>query len=227
MRVTRAAGYPFRGPHHESALVGGCSLGFVTAGLVQLGPAGAALAVVPALALAGYVGRIAARSATGSDDPPAVRPLAGLFGLGLRLAVVAASVLAVPAVYTVAVRPLLFDAVESAGTLDPYVFLVASTSLLAVWGLFGYVLPAALVGVVRTGSLRAAVDASALRATVSEWSYLVAWVQSALLVGFAVALAGVLLAAAPVWGLVAVPLVVYAAYVSTHLVATADRGPER
>ena len=228
MRVDRAVGYPVRGSHAESALVAGCSLGFVALGLARLGPVGVLLAVLPTLLFAGYLGRIAERGPGESDGPPSVSPLRSLPACGLRLTVVAFSYLAVPALYTVAVRPLLFDTVgESSGTLDPYVFLVASTSLLAVWGVFGYVLPVALVRVVRTKSLRAGVDPAALRATVSQWAYLVAWTQAALLFGFAVALAGVLLASAVVGGLVAVPVTVYAAYASTYLMSTATATAKR
>lgn len=221
MLDTRLA-YPVRGPRRESAMVVGWTLGFLVVALGRLGPLGALLAVGPALVLLGYVERILERTSRGDDSLPAIRPVFGLLRRGIRLGVVTVAYAAVPAATLLVVQPILLGtARESASSGNGVLFLAASTGLLLVGGLFGYLFPAAAVAVVRTDALRSMVAIGPVTSTAARLEYLVTWTMAALCFGFTASLAIVLLRADLRGGLVAIPLAVYATYASAHLVASA------
>lgn len=220
MHAREALSYPLRGPHTESALVVGFALGFVVAGAMRVGLLGAVFAVVPLLLLVGYLGRIAERSLDGDSTVPAVKPVGDLLRRGGRLFVVALAYAIPPVLALTLVSRFLVDMQASEfGAGDGYAFFVISTGLLLVWGIFGYLLPAAMLVVIETESLQSMVDFGKIKRLAGRETYLVTWLKAAFLFGFCFSLASIFQATDRLGGLLAVPLVVYAAYVSVYMIA--------
>ncbi|MFC7079765.1 DUF4013 domain-containing protein [Halorussus caseinilyticus] len=159
--------YPAR-TDEETLLVG--TILVVAVGLLARLGVLAALAVVPAVLLVGYVLavlRATAESSGGAsadaDAPPEFSDLRALAADGARALAVTVGYLLVPAAAlavtvggaSAGARP------ESLGTTT-FVF-GAGTVVLFVSLAFAYLLPAALVGVARTGELAAAMDRGRLR----------------------------------------------------------------
>lgn len=218
MQTRRALRYPLEGDNAEPAIVGGFVLGFLIAGAVGLGPVGVLLAVLPGLVFLGFLGRIVERSVDGDRSIPGFNPVRALPKRGLRLGVVVVGYAVPPALVTAWIGTVLTGmAADDIGTAGGYAFVAVSTGLVVVWGVFGYLLPAAIISVVRSGSVRSMVAFGSIRGVVGRESYLVAWIRVALLVGFTSSLAAIVISADRRAGLLAVPMVVYVLYASGHL----------
>lgn len=222
MRTREALAYPLRGPNNESAVLVGFVLGFLVAGVVRFGSVGVLVAVAPSLLLLGFVGRIVERSLDGDPAIPGYQPVSDVLKRGVRLGIVALVYAIPPVVVLVGASTVFADmAATGLGSGGGYAFLALSTGLLVVWGAFGYVIPAAMISVVRTGSLRSMLALGTIRDVIGRESYLVTWIKATLLFGFTASLAVVLLRSDQRTGLVAIPMVVYVLYVSGHMLAVA------
>lgn len=224
MQTRTALRYPLEGANAEPAVVSGFVLGFLVAGGGTLGSVGLLLAVVPALLLLGFLGRIVERSLDGDRSIPGFQPVPGLLRRGLRLSVVVIVYAIPPILVAAGVSTVLADmSAEGVGRGGGYAFVAVSTTLVLVWGVFGYVLPAAIISVVRSGAVRSMVAFGSIRSVIGREAYLVAWVRVALLLGFTASLAAVVISADRRAGLVAVPMVVYVLYASGHMLAMSCR----
>lgn len=165
--------YPIRGsPRVDTLVVGG--------GLHLLA---VWIPVVPFLAVAGYLARVLAATATAGPDAAAARPdwrpVGSLLRDGLRLFATAAGYLAVPAVLLGVTLGGPLEAVDPTGATDGFFFIVGSTVSTVLALALCYPLPAALVAVARDRSLRAAVDTTLIGAATRDAGYLVATLLSA------------------------------------------------
>ena len=182
--------YPIRAD--EETLLAGLALAVAAGLLARLG-ALAVLAVPPLLVLAGYALAVVRATAEGADAPPRFGDLRALAGDGARAVAVAAGYLLVPGV---ALGVTLGGAAAGPRpeTLATTVFVFGGgTVLLFLAAGLAYLLPAALASTAARGSLRAALDSSALRTAATDGRYFVAWTFAAILVAV-VATAGVALA---------------------------------
>ena len=165
--------YPIRGSPRVDALVVGGGLHLLAVWVP----------VVPFVAVAGYVARVLAATATvdpaTAADRPDWRPVGSLLRDGLRLFATAAGYLAVPAVLLGVTLGGPLEAVDPTGATDGVFFVVGSTVSTVLALALCYPLPAALVAVARERSLRAAVDTTLVGAATRDAGYLVATLLSA------------------------------------------------
>lgn len=185
--------YPFRGDRTADLFAAGGILGIGAAILVQLtfavAPSPLAvvvvpLAVVPIVALSGYLLRVVGRSLRGRDDPPGFRPVAGLLRDGCRLSALTVAYAVVPAmavaVGIAGLRRLPVPAADEIGFVGALSLFGASTAVLLVVLAFGYVYPAAVGRLAAGGSLREAVGLRSYRSVIGHGSYFIAWTVAAL-----------------------------------------------
>ncbi|WP_276279150.1 DUF4013 domain-containing protein [Halorussus caseinilyticus] len=220
--------YPAR-TDEETLLVG--TILVVAVGLLARLGVLAALAVVPAVLLVGYVLavlRATAESSGGAsadaDAPPEFSDLRALAADGARALAVTVGYLLVPAAAlavtvggaSAGARP------ESLGTTT-FVF-GAGTVVLFVSLAFAYLLPAALVGVARTGELAAAMDRGRLRGVAGGSRYFVAWAAALLVGGVGLVLAGGLATLGRPGEVLALAVGFYAAVVVARLVGRGISG---
>lgn len=172
--------YPLAGQEGRDALAVCTAL--VLAGLLALrvaravwpaplALAAAALAVLPALAFAGYLGDVLRDWP--EERPPRFRWTAGTLLVGARLLAVGGAYLAAPAAVLLGSVALL---VGASGGPAPLVAVAPTLALLALVAV-GYLLPAALSAAVAEG-LRAGLSREALGGLASG-SYFVAWTVAA------------------------------------------------
>lgn len=165
--------YPIRGSPRVDALVVGGGLHLLAVWIP----------VLPFVAVAGYLARVLAATATVDPDTaadrPDWRPVGSLLRDGLRLFATAAGYLAVPAVLLGVTLGGPLEAVDPTGATDGFFFIVGSTVSTVLALALCYPLPAALVAVARERSLRAAVDTTLVGAATRDAGYLVATLLSA------------------------------------------------
>lgn len=165
--------YPIRGSPRVDALVVGGGLHLLAVWIP----------VVPFVAVAGYLARVLAATATADPntaaDRPDWRPVGSLLRDGLRLFATAAGYLAVPAVLLGVTLGGPLEAVDPTGATDGFFFIVGSTVSTVLALALCYPLPAALVAVARERSLRAAVDTTLVGTATRDAGYLVATLLSA------------------------------------------------
>lgn len=187
--LREALTYPVRGENAEESLLIGAILALAAGLLVRLGVL-AVLAVAPLALLAGYALAVLQESAAssrpgpsgGTDRPPGFSNATELASDGLRALAVAVGYLLVPVVALGVTVGGAAPAQRPATPGTSAVVLGAGTVVLVVSLAFAYLLPAALVGVARTGRLRSAVVPSRLRRTLTNARYFVGW-TAALVVG--------------------------------------------
>lgn len=165
--------YPIRGSPRVDALVVGGGLHLLAVWIP----------VLPFVAVAGYLARVLAATATVDPDTaadrPDWRPVGSLLRDGLRLFATAAGYLAVPAVLLGVTLGGPLEAVDPTGATDGFFFIVGSTVSTVLALALCYPLPAALVAVARERSLRAAVDTTLVGTATRDAGYLVATLLSA------------------------------------------------
>lgn len=183
-------GYPVRGSPRFDALVVGGGLHLLAVWLPLL----------PFVAVAGYLARVLAATATADPgetaERPGWRPLDGLFRDGLRLIATSAGYLAVPVALLLVTLGGPLETVDPTGTTDGVFFMVGTTVSTLLAFAICYPLPAALVAVAREGSLRAAVDTGLVGAATRDAGYLVATLLAAGGLGLAAGAYGALNAVA-------------------------------
>lgn len=202
--LREALTYPIRGDDAEETLLVGVILALAAGLLARLGVL-ALLAVIPTMLLAGYalaVIRSSAESAGGTlaadETPPAFGDARALAVDGGRALVVAGGYLVVPVVALALTVGGATGGPGGGASGQPLslgattVLLAGATVVLAISATFAYLLPAALAGVARSGSIRSALDRSHLRRTVGDGGYFVGWVAALLVSGLAVVLFGAL-----------------------------------
>lgn len=227
--------YPFRGDRSIDLLATGGLLGIVTAMLVQLSSAAAPsplavvflfFAIVPVVALLGYLLRVFEATVRGDETPPGFRPLGRLIRDGTRLAVVAVGYAVVPLfLIAVTVGGLMrapFDP-DSIGFIGTLLFFGASTVVMLLIASFGYVFPVAAGKVADSGRLRESVRLRCRRSVLVHGGYFTAWMLAVLFVvpGWAFLLTA--LSSATLFGVVAAFVTFYAHVVATRLVARGYR----
>ena len=224
--LREALAYPFRGENAEEALLVGVALAVAVGLLLRLGVF-AVLAVVPAVLLAGYALAVLRESAEGDDSLPQFSDFRSLAADGVQALVVSVGYLFVPAV---ALALTVGGAAPGArpATLGTTTFVLgAGTVVLFVALAFAYLLPAALVGVARTGDLRSAAERERLRRTTTDGRYFVGWATTLVVVGVAGVLFGALAALGRTGEVVALALGYYALVVIARLLGLGVRSSVR
>ncbi|MFW5917111.1 MAG: DUF4013 domain-containing protein [Halorubrum sp.] len=182
--------YPIRGSPRFDALVVGGGLHLLAAWVP----------VLPFVAVAGYLARVLATTASAEPhvdpDPPDWRPIGPLLGDGLRLFATVAGYLAVPVALLVVTLGGPLEGFDPTGTTDGVLFIVGSTVSTLLAFAICYPLPAALVAVSRERTLRAAVDPTLVGVATRDAGYLVATLLAAGGLGLAAAAYGPLNAVA-------------------------------
>jgi hypothetical protein len=224
--LSEALTYPFRGENAEEALLVGVALAVAVGLLLRLGVL-AVLAVAPVVLLAGYALAVFRESAEtggeGDDSPPQFSDFRALTADGVRALVVSVGYLFVPAVALALTVGGAAPGTRPA-TLGTTTFVLgAGTVVLFVSLAFAYLLPAALVGVARTGDLRSAVERGRLHRIVTDSRYFVGWVGALVVVGIAGLLFGVLRTFGRPGELVALALGFYALVVAAQLLGRSVR----
>lgn len=226
--------YPIRGDRAEERLLVGGILALAAGVLARLGLL-AMFAVVPAILLAGYalaVFRDSAaterrdsaateRPATGTNAPPEFSDLGALAADGLRALAVALAFLALPAAVLVVT---LVGARTGPATLDfgrTLSVFGAGTVALVFALAAAYLLPAALVGVARRGTVRAAFDRGELGRTAGDGDYFVGWVAALSTGGLAAATLGALASLGRPGEVLALALAFYALVAVSRLLGRA------
>jgi hypothetical protein len=165
--------YPIRGSSRFDALVVGGGLHLLAVWLPLL----------PFVAVAGYLARVLAATATAGPgetaERPDWRPLDDLFLDGLRLIATGAGYLVVPVALLLVTLGGPLETVDPTGTTDGVFFMVGTTVSTLLAFAICYPLPAALVAVAREGSLRAAVDTGLVGVATRDAGYLVATLLAA------------------------------------------------
>ncbi|MFD1570967.1 DUF4013 domain-containing protein [Halorubrum laminariae] len=174
--------FPVRGsPRVDSLLVGG--------GLHLLA---VWVPLLPLIAVAGYLSRVLAATATAEShvdpDRPDWRPVGALLFDGFRLTATTVGYLAVPVALLVVTLGGPLEGFDPTGTTDGLLFTIGSTVSTLLAAAICYPLPAALAAVAREGTLRAAVDRSLVGAAAQDAGYLVATLLAAGGLGLAAAL---------------------------------------
>lgn len=182
--------YPLRGsPRIDAVLVGG--------GLHLLA---VWVPVLPFVAVAGYLARVLAATATPAPhedaDRPGWRPIRPLLRDGLRLSLTAVGYLAVPVALLLVTLGGPLEGIDPTGTTDGAFFLVGTTVTTLLAFAICYPLPAALAAVARERSIRAAVDTTLIGAATRDAGYLVATLLAAGALGVTAAMYGSLNAVA-------------------------------
>ena len=202
-----ALAYPARGD--EETLLVGAILALAVGVLARLGVL-AVLAVAPAVPLAGYALAVLRASAAGADDPPELGDARTLVVDGARALAVVAGYLGGPAVALAVTLGGANAAGRPATVGTTGVVLGAGTVVLLTAAGVAYLLPAALVGVARRRTLRAAVDVGQLGRTAFAARYLVGWVSAVVVAGLAWALASALATVGRVGEALGLAVTVYA-----------------
>lgn len=236
--LREALTYPARGEDAEETLLVGTVLALAVGVLARLG-ALSLLAVIPAVLLAGYVLtviRASAESAGGTlaadETPPAFADFRALAVDGIRTLAVAFGYLLVPAVaLALTVGGATGGAGGSAGVGDQSTslgvttfVLGAGTVVLAVSATFAYLLPAALAGVARSGTVRGALDWSHLRRIAGDGGYFVGWVAALVVGGLTTVLLGTLASVGRPGEVLALGLGFYALVVVARLLGRGTAG---
>lgn len=165
--------------------------------------------VVPAVLVAGYLGRVLASSAAGEAAPPGIATPAGLLVHGLKSALVSGVYTGVVVASGLAVGLAGVAAVTSGDTALVLVGLalllvVGLAALGLLWLPVWFFVPAALARLADAGSVRAALDVRAVASVATDRRYLARWA-----VGFGLFFVGwsaYRLAAGVAFGLVPSPL---------------------
>lgn len=186
MLIGEALRYPLRGERRLDTFAVGGVLGLAVLVLVRvartlfptwLALVPLALALVPVVALLGYLGEVAAATATRAETPPPFPGARPLLRQGLRVA-------AVSAVYVLPPLALVFFTALGAASADAggvpgfgtsLTVLLGSTVTLLVVLSFSYVYPGALVRAVREERTRSALALRSLRPELFHGAYFVAW----------------------------------------------------
>lgn len=194
MRMREGLRYPFRAERPTDLFAVGVVLGLAAAVLLRIAAAFypvvlwlplTALAILPAVALLGYLLRAFAATVEGSEAPPAFGSAAGLLRDGVRASAVSLAYLLVP---LFAVLVTLVGAAQSPlseGSISPgatTAIYAAGTMTLVFVGLFCYAYLAAFGAVARGESLRSALDPRGRRGTLADARYFVGWAFGAILV---------------------------------------------
>ena len=223
--------YPFRGDGTVDLFAIGGSLGIVTALLVRLTAATAAtaliyvaapLALVPMVALLGYLSRAFAATLDGADEPPAFGSARGLLARGYRALAVTVLYLGLPGTgVAIAVGALVAAGASpaTAGPVGSILFFGLSTLLLLAVFATGYVYPAAFGAVARGGGVREVLAVPRHLATVWNGEYFYGWALAVacVVVGWASIAAAV--TGTSLFGLIAVFVAFYAHLIAVRLVA--------
>jgi len=199
--------YPARSD--EETLLVGAILTFAVGVLTRLGVV-TALAVAPVVLLAGYALAVLRASAAGADDPPEFGDARTLAVDGARTLAVVTGYLGGPAVALAVTLGGANAAGRPATVGTTGVVLGAGTVVLLTVAGVAYLLPAALVGVARRRTLRAAVDVGQLGRTAFAARYLVGWVSAVVVAGLAWALASALATVGRVGEALGLAVTVYA-----------------
>lgn len=182
--------YPVRGSPRFDALVVGGGLHLLAVWLP----------LIPFVAVAGYLSRVLAATASAGPgktaERPSWRPVGPLLRDGLRLLVTAVGYLVVPVTLLLVTLGGPLEGIDPTGTTDGVLFLVGTTVSTLLAFAICYPLPAALVAVAREGSLRAAVDATLVGTATRDAGYLVATLLAAAGLGLTAAAYGPLNAVA-------------------------------
>lgn len=224
--------YPFRGDRTIDLFAIGGSLGIAAALLVRLTAATAAtalvyvaapLALVPMVALLGYLSRAFAATLDGADEPPSFGSARGLLARGYRALAVSILYLGLPgSVVAIAVGALVAGGVSptTAGPVGSILFFGLSTLLLLAAFAVGYVYPAAFGAVARGGGVREALAVPRHLAAVWNGEYFYGWALAVacVVVGWAAIAAAV--TGTSLFGLIAVFVAFYAHLIAVRLVAS-------
>ena len=182
--------YPVRGSPRFDALVVGGGLHLLAVWLP----------LIPFVAVAGYLSRVLAATATvepgDTAERPSWRPIGPLLRDGLRLIVTAVGYLVVPVTLLLVTLGGPLEGIDPTGTTDGVLFLVGTTVSTLLAFAICYPLPAALVAVAREGSLRAAVDTTLVGTATRDAGYLVATLLAVAGLGLTAAAYGALNAVA-------------------------------
>ncbi|GAA0674060.1 DUF4013 domain-containing protein [Natronoarchaeum mannanilyticum] len=194
MRMREGLRYPFRAERPTDLFAVGVVLGLATAILLRIAAAfyptvlwlpAAALAILPAVALLGYLLRAFAATVEGSETPPSFGSPSELFRDGARASAVTLAYLLLP-IFAMLVTlvgaiqsPLSGESISSGATIAIY---AAGTMTLVFVGLFCYAYLAAFGAAARGESLRSALDPRGRRRTLADARYFVGWAFGAVLV---------------------------------------------
>ncbi|WP_256392202.1 DUF4013 domain-containing protein [Natronoarchaeum rubrum] len=194
MEMREGLRYPFRADRPTDLFAIGVVLGLAVAVLLRIAAAfypivvwvpAVALAILPAVALLGYLLRAFAATVEGSETPPSFGAPSELLRDGARASVVTLAYLFVPlaAVLVTLVgasqSPLSGESISPGATLGIY---AAGTMTLVFVGLFCYAYLAAFGALARGESLRSALDPRGRRGTLGDARYFVGWAFGAILV---------------------------------------------
>jgi len=212
--------YPLRGDHTESVYLNGLVLSFATALAAGLPGVLAAVAVVPATPLAGYLGAVHRDGVADGSAPPAFGPLPETVRRGVTVLAVAVAYL-LPAAVVIAVT-----AVGASGAADPggslsflgsFRLFAGSTAVLVVVLVALYLLPVGVGAALEAGSVRAGVSPAALAGTATTGAYFTAYWVAVVVLGAAVGAAAALATLGRPAAAVGVVLTFHALVGSTHL----------
>lgn len=186
MMVGDAMKYPFRSDGTLDAFAAGGILTLATILLLRvatglyptaLALVAAAVAVVPATALLGYLLRVAGASATGEPNLPEFGAPRPLLADGLRGGAITMLYLGTAfGVLLVTVRGVTEVGVSGDTGDASAIVLVGSTMTMFVALAIAYAFPAALVNAARGGSVRSSLDPRTLTPLLSSGAYFASWV---------------------------------------------------